>query len=239
MKKSIGLVVLIACFVVISVIVVYFAKTDTSTKPVVDSITPSAAEATASQHAASVQLAVADESSNVPQQSNTSDDNMMEDRFAKSHLDIQNCLGNTFSSVSMDKFKDELLEKFQLPLAQIDQVEYLLRGPNHEDIRVQKNSNAPINEVVRVFRIDSEGMPDIIATYPMSTSDNIDNKINGALSLGNLQSTIEHFKSQRANSVLEYEVNQNKVSSLRFSKAKVQLTCDLKKIDSMCECTRY
>lgn len=229
MKKSLGLIILVISFVVISLVVVYFTKKN----PEAEQIVKSNAPAVSSDARATNQ-----DLTKLDNQTISKNDTGAEDS-AQNNQEIQACLGNDFKSVAMSELRDEVLGKFQLPPPQMDQLEFRLNGRNGEDIRIQKNSDVPVNEIVRVYKIDTEGMPDIVLNYPQSDSDDISTKIRGALSLGVLREEIQHFRSQKADTILEYEVIQNKLASVRFSKDKIQLSCDSGLSSTKCVCQKF
>lgn len=160
----------------------------------------------------------------------------LEKNYLTQEQEIQKCFSDYSSSDRLDELKNKLIQAYSLPEPEIDFEEYRMIGMNNESYRIHYDKNAPRNEVIRVYQIGADEMPDIIKNYPGSKSAQSNEQLDGALTLGTLQRKIIKMKTQSSEAVvLEYDEESREATSLRFVDQKNELVCNT----NICHCKQY
>lgn len=115
-------------------------------------------------------------------------------------------------------------ENFEQDLPEM--IEYQLLTEKNEEIVVQKTPSEEKKDQVKVFKIATDGFPDRVKEFPNSTLA-VDLKLQGALTLGKIIKEIDKYQALNISGAnLFYEVENEKVTRISFTKGKAQLLCE-------------
>lgn len=155
-----------------------------------------------------------------------------------------------FSSENLKKCADFLSEKSATNLEQtlqqiktrfhltekLEITEYQLFGPNNEQIVVQNIPQEEMKNKIRVFKTAADGFPDRIKDFPNAAAGSIEDRLQGALTLGRLQLKIDKYQAiSSSGTKLDYDKSENKITKINLSQGRTQLTCE----QGQCSCERF